>query len=78
MRSMPTSQSQAQVNQLKYQEINFAQYKMKGKMKPSHLTGQSQSHSSQEQQHSRLPQTKILSNPYKLVPSHSTKPVTRT
>ena len=59
MRSMPASQPQAQVNQLKHQRINFAQYEQKGKKrKPIHLTNQSQGPSSKTQQHSKLPQTK--------------------
>ena len=40
MRNMPTSQPQAQVNQLGHQRVNFEQYKKNcKKRKPPHQTG---------------------------------------
>ena len=76
MKNMPTSQPHVQVNQLKHQSISFYQYKKKGKMRETlHFTGQSQAPSTRNSNRKATINQK-LSNPYKLVPSHSTKPIT--
>ena len=55
MRILPMSQSQAQVNHLRQQWFDSAQYKNNiQKRKPSHLTGQSKVPSSKKHQHNKI------------------------